>query len=662
VDAIHSETEGNPLFVGEIVRLLTAEGGFGAAEVEKLGVPEGVREVIGRRLRHLSPRCNEILILASVLGREFDVNALARISDTERDAVLDVLDEAMTARVVSELPGSAGRIRFEHALIRDTAYESVTRARRAQLHRRVGEALEDLYAADPEPHLVELAHHFFEALPGGNVEKAMRYAVAAAERAIDQLAYEEAARLYEMALTLVTEDAARCELLLALGNAYARAGDTPASKRAFLEAAELADARQLPDLLGRAAFGYGGRILWDVSRDDEQLIALVERALAAIGDEETPLRVRLLARLAGGPLRDSSFPPELKRARGEEAVAMARRIGDPETLAYALAGYSQAHLSPDRYKELVPVTEEWVAVALAVGDKERALEAHEQLFLHLLGLGEVAGARVSLNEMVRFAQELRQPPQLWLVAVDEALLALLEGRFGEAERLIEQAAELGSAAPRWNAETTYRLQLYLLRRAQGRLDELVETLEATPEELDFRTYPIVDCVLARLYDELERQDDARAIFERIAADGFARIPFDEEWLVSVGLLAELAHSLEDRSSANALYEQLSPYADQIAVAYPEISTGSVSRYLGLLAATLTRWDEAERHFADALAANERIGARPWLAQTQEDYARILRGLDRPGDREAARDLFNRALATYRELGMESYAARIAALS
>src|SRR5207249_7587069 len=149
-------------------------------------------------------------------------------------------------------------------------------------------------------------------------------------------------------------DLDRCELLLALGDAYARAGDTPARKRAFREAAELAEANGLPDQLGRAAFGYGGRILWEVSRDDEQLISLVERALAAIGDEESPLRVRLLARLACGPLRDASLPPELKRARSEEAVDIARRIGDPGTLAYALAGYTQAHLSPDQYAALLP--------------------------------------------------------------------------------------------------------------------------------------------------------------------------------------------------------------------------------------------------------------------------------------------------------------------
>ncbi len=244
--------------------------------------------------------------------------------------------------------------------------------------------------------------------------------------------------------------------------------------------------------------------------------------------------------------------------------------------------------------------------------------------------------------------------------MDEALLALLEGRFGEAERLIEETAALADMAPRWNARMSYRLQLYLLRRAQGRLELVRGRLERLDELVDYRTYPIFDCVLARLYDEVGRKSDAHDIFERLAADDFAAIPFDEEWLVSMGFLAEVAHSLGDRPRSEVMYERLAPYTDHVAVAYPEISTGSVARNLGLLAATLSRWGDAERHFEVALTMNERIGARPWLAHTQEDYAHLLRGLRRPGADEQAQGLLDGALEIYRELGMDSHAARISA--
>jgi DNA-binding SARP family transcriptional activator len=653
VDAIHAETEGNPLFVGEMVRLLVQEGRLDAEAVDSLRVPEGIREVIERRLRHLSRECFELLTVACALGREFDLSALAALSGTPSDELLGVLDEAIAARVVSTLPGVPARMRFEHALIRDTAYDSLTAARRAQLHHRIGETLEELYSADLEPHLAELAYHFFAALPVGDTERALTYAIRAAEWSVRQLAFEEAARLYEMALSLAGDDGQRCDVLLALGDACARAGDTSAAKRSFRDAAELADAHGLPEQLGRAAVGYGGRIIWAVSRDDDQLLSLIERALEALGDEAPDLRVELLSRLAAGPLRDASFPPELKRARGEEAVAIARRLGDPKLLAHALAGYTQSHLAPDLYVDLMPASEEWLAVALEAGDKERAVEAHEQLFLQLLGLGDGDRAQASLREMRRIAAELRQPAQLWVVTVHETLLALLEGRFADAERLLDQSEELGRAAPRWNAEMSRRLQLYLLRRGQGRLDELAETHEAALEAFTFRTYPIVDCVLAQLYDELGRQDDSARIFSSLAKDDFAQIPFDEEWLVGVGLLAEVTHSRQDRPRAQVLLHQLAPYASQVAVAYPEISIGSVARYLGLLASTLAHWEDAARHFEDAIAMNEQIGARPWLAYTQEDYARMLRSRGRSGDLERAAELLDRAQASYRELGMTS---------
>jgi len=654
VGAIVAETEGNPLFVGEMVRLLVQEGRLDVEVLDSLGVPEGIREVIERRLRHLSPDCFELLTLACVLGREFDLAALAALTGSPSDRLLDVLDEAMAARVVSTLAGGTGRMRFEHALIRDTAYESLTAARRAQLHRRIGETLEKRYSGDLGPHLAELAHHFFAALPAGDSEKAFTYAIRAAEWSIAQLAFEEAARLYEMALTLADDDVRRCDVLLALGDAHARAGNTPAAKRSFSEAAELADAHGLPEQLGRAAVGYGGRIIWAVSRDDDQLKSLIERALQALGDEAPELRVELLARLAGGPLRDASFPPELQRARSEEAVAIARGLGDPKLLANALAGYTQAHLAPDLLPGLLPAAEEWLAVALEAGDKERAFEAHEQLFLSWLGLGDGARARANLPEMRRISAELRQPAQLWLFGVYETLLALLEGRFTDAERLLDENVQLAAGAPRWNAEMSRRLQLYLLRRGQGRLDELTETQEPAPAVLTFRTYPIVDCVLARLYDELGRNDESGRILSNLAEDDFAPVPFDEEWLVSVGLLAEVVHSRGDRGRATVLYDQLAPYADQVAVAYPEICIGSAARYVGLLASTLSRWDVAEPYFAEALATNERIGAWPWLAHTRDDYAQMLRARGGSGDQERAAELFEQAQASYRALGMTSY--------
>ena len=661
LEAIHGETDGNPLFVTEVVRLLAAEGRL-AGQGSLLRIPAGVRAVIAQRMVPLPGRCKGLLIDASVLGREFGLDVLARLGELPRGELLELLDEAIAERVVGEVPGSPGRMRFGHALIRDTLYDDLTPARRLELHRRAGEALEAVYTADPKPHLAELAHHFCAAAPAGNAAKAIEYARQAADRAAAQLAYEEAVRLYEMALTLIDDPVARCELLLAVGDAQARAGDTPAARETFRAAAELAEADGSPEQLARAALGHGGRFVWDVSRDDPHLVPLLERALVGLGRRDSHLRVRLLSRFAAGPLRDAGFPAKRKAAVSREALAMARRIGDPATLAYALNCYIAANLSPKKTRAMIDLGAECIAVATAAGEKEQAHTAHQQRWEALLELGEIGAARSEFDVMVTIAGELRQPAQDWLVVAGRALYALHEGRFTEADTLTHEALELGERAQRWNAVVTYRLQIYLLRRAQGRLGELVDVFERHPAGPQRSTYPVWSCVLARFHDELGQPTKSRAAFDALAADEFRGLPFDEDRLVSLSLLAEVAHSLGDAPRATDLYDGLSSYGDRVAVSYSVISMGSVSRYLGLLASTLSRWDDAERHFRDALAMNERIGARPWLAHTQDDYARLLLALGRTGDAETARGLLDQALATYRDLGMEGYAASVSTLA
>jgi DNA-binding SARP family transcriptional activator len=323
VAAIHAETDGNALFVGELVRLLEAEGRLNETAVA-LRIPPGVRAVIGQRLGRLSPACAEVLACASVLGREFSLDVLGRLAELEGDALLDALDEAVSERAVVDVPASPGRLRFAHALIRDALYEDLAPMRRLRLHERAGAALEVVHAADLAPHLSELARHYVAAAGAGDADKAVEYARRAGDQAASQLAYEEAVRHYETALVLAGDGVTRCELLLALGEARARAGDQRAGKEAMYEAAQLAERLGLAEHLGRAAVGYGGRIIWEVSRDDARLAPLLERALHAQGDADGPLRVRLLARLAGGPLRDASFPPQRRARLSEEALTMAR--------------------------------------------------------------------------------------------------------------------------------------------------------------------------------------------------------------------------------------------------------------------------------------------------------------------------------------------------
>jgi DNA-binding SARP family transcriptional activator len=620
VAAIGAETDGNPLFVTELVRLL--EGAGGLAGEEQLRIPPSVRAVIGQRTARLTDGCREALTAASVLGREFDLAALTLLAGTERGELLDLLDEAVRERIVSAVPGVPGRMRFGHALIRDVLYDDLAPTRRLRLHERAGAALEEVYGGDPEPHLAELARHFVAAADGGSHRKALDYARRAGDGAFAQLAFEVAAGHYETALSLARDDAVRCDLLIALGEARGRAGDAPAARDAHLAAAALAERGRMPDRLARAAIGYGGRFLWEVARGDEHVVPLLERAIAGLGDDDPRLKVRLLARLAGGPLRDASFPPERKAAMSAEALALARRTRDPATIAYALHGYILGHHSPDHTHVQRDLATEMIALARAAGDKEREYEGFEERLDALLELGDMAASTADLESMTQLARELRQPAHIWLVTVYRALVALLRGELGDAEQLVATARAQGERAQRWSAEVTYRLQLYLLRCEQGRLAEIADLVRRSPAA--YPTYPVFACVAAHLEGELGDRAAAAAALETLAAGGFARLPFDEEWLVSMCLLAETSLAAGDAERAAAIELALRPYADHVAVSYPEIALGCAGRYAGLAAMAAGRRDEAERHLRNAIAIDERIGARPAVAHGRAALERLLR--------------------------------------
>ena len=657
--ALHEEADGNPLFVGEIVRLIAVEGvGSGSAAALRRVIPESVREVIGRRLAHLSTECNRVLVLAAVLGREFALDALAHMGGVTEDRLLELLDEAMAARIVSDVPGLPGHLRFAHLLIRDTLYGALTTARRVRLHRLGVEALEGLYGAEPGAHLAELAHH---AVAGSEFGKGLRYARRAGDRALALFAHEESARLYQTALEALElsgrpDEQTRCGLLLSLGEAELRVGSTSAAKEAFVEAAGIARRLGLPRALAQAAAGYGGRFMWARPAGDDRLVPLLEEGLAALGDADVELRARLLARLSGA-LRDEHSRDRRDRL-SSEAVALARTEGHPAALAFALDGRAAAISAPDTVAEALTLAAELCEVAEKVGDVERLANAFDHRRTAQVMAGDLIGAEADLAAESRIADDLRQPFQLWQVCSARAMLALAYGSLAVAEELISRAFSLGEPVYPAVAIPVYRLQWHTLCDFQDRLEDAVSALRDSVAE--YPTRPVFRCALAHLDARCGRFAEAQRALDDLRRDEFSAIPFDQEWLYGMSLLAETCALLGDTHAATALYRLLSPWAELCASDHPEGIRGSVARYLGLLAATLKRWDEAERHFERAVATNARIGVRPWLAHTTHDYACMLLARHHRGDHTRARELLDAAHTSYRELGMDGYAASAAA--
>jgi hypothetical protein len=665
--AVYRETRGNPLFVGEAVRLLATEGLFErppATTAWQLSVPEGIREVITRRLARLSDETSRLLALAAVLGREFDLEALARLSDEPRDTLLPLLDEAAAANVVADVPGALGRFRFSHVLVRDTLYDELPASARVRLHRQIGEALEARHRHDLEPHLAELAQHFGRAAPAGEADKAISYARRAGERAIRQLAYEEAARLFELALQALelepdVDAQLQCELLLALGDAQAREGAFEKAKATFLRVAEISKAESMSEQVARAAIGYGGRFVWEPGRGDRHLRPLLEEALAALPQQDSRLRGRLMARLAGGPLTDVNDAEERRAELSREAVEIARRLDDPASLAYALDARWVAIWGPDSLAERKEIAEELVRAAERADDLERLHDGYIWRALAALELGDLRGVHSELEAQARLAQELRQPAQRWFGVVLQATLATFEGRFKDAEQLIPQALELAQAAGLL-ADLYSTIQLWALRREQGRLPEVEEPLDELGRR--FPMYEVLRCLNAHVATELGREQRSREELRVLAADRFAALPRNDDWLFSLCLLADVSRELKDPTHASAIYDLLLPYAERTAVNPPAACIGSVSRSLAVAAALTERWNDAERHFEGALRANTRMGARPWVARTCVDWAEALVERDAPGDRERAVELLALAGELVDELGMATLAKRIDVLA
>jgi eukaryotic-like serine/threonine-protein kinase len=595
-----------------------------------------------------------------VLGREFGLDVLARVDGVAEDELLDPLDEAMAARVVSDVPGAPGRLRFAHVLIRDTLYEGLATARRVRLHGQAVEALEALYGEEPGPHLAELAYH---CIAGSDFAQGVRYAERAGDRALTLLAYEEAARQYAMALEALHladpgDEQERCELLLSLGEAQIRAGDSPAAKEAFLDAAGVARRIGLPRQLARAAAGYGGRIVWARGADDDRLVPLLEEGLAGLDQDDVELRARLLSRLAGA-LRDE--PSRDRRdALSREAVELARRSGNPAALAYALDGRTSAVVAPDTVAERLALGTELREVAERIGDTERVMSGHMARLIAQLQVGDVRGAEVDLEAGSRVARGLRQPAQLWQVVGAQALLALAAGRLADADELVRQALALGERALPGAAIPVHVHQRYALCDFRGKLEEIEPAIRALLTEYPAR--PALHCALSPLLARLGRLPEAKRVFDDLARDDFSALPFDQEWLYGMSMLAETSALLGDADSAAVMHELLAPWAASNAVDVGEGFRGSVSRYLGLLAMTMERWSDAARHFESALEMNERMGARPWLAHTQFDYGSMLLARNAPGDGDRTRELFSEAISTYEELGMGVWADRARALA
>lgn len=660
VDELLRVTEGNPFFLAETVRLMRAEGQLDAhtTGAVSIALPDEVREVIRRHLRPLSDDDRLLLTIAAVLGREFDLAALQLACELPGDRLLERLGVAQGAGLVGEIPGSVGRYRFVHVLIRETLYGDLTPIRRAELHRRVGLAIEALHHDSQELPLAELARHFFHAAPVADAEKAVTYARRAGAQALAQLGYEDAVRHYERGLEALAlrppDEIARAWMQLSLGDASWRAGDVVKARETFERVTRSARVLDEAELFARAALGIA-RTSPETGAPDHGLIALLDEARQRLGPADGMLAAMVAARLAMA-LYFTRAERE-RAALAEGAVAMARRLDDPAALVPALITHHFMLWGPGDVRERLAITAEALRLAATLRDPQPGFEVQRWRLLDLLEAGDLAAFDRELDEYRRRAEDVRLPTYLWHSKLTQTLRVLLAGHWDEgAHRACELMAAKpdGWASPRGQC---YMIQVFVVCREHGRIAELDAPFKALARH--YPAMPIWRCALAVVRMEQGLDAWVRTLIAPLAAGGFADLPRDGNYIPALALLAECAHWIGEARWAAMLYPLLEPFADRVVISGPSAScAGAAARYLGLLAETLGRHDDALRHYEAALALNERIASRPYVAYTRCDQARVL--LAR-GDGAAARPLLDAARRTAVELDMPRLRALVDAL-
>jgi DNA-binding SARP family transcriptional activator len=660
--AVHEETQGNPFFVGEIIRHV-AEAGSGVGgmtsgdiDLAQLGIPDGVREVVSRRLMRLSEDATRVLTVAAVVGPTVTLPLLERIRDAGAtpEALLDALDEGVRARVLVESERLRGRYAFAHALVRQAVYSDLTAARRGRLHRQVGEALEDLYAGELEHHLHELAHHFAQAA-GGEENKAIGYLIRAGDQAQVKLAYEQALTHYRQALELLEtfQDGAhargRVEVTISLGEAQLRAGYR-AFRGTLLDGARGALELGDPDLLARAALTNSRGFLSSIGEVDDERVHCLQEALEAYDPAPSTVRARLLGQLAVELTFSGDW--ELRCRHSDDAVSMARELGDPGTLAMVLCQRIAALAHASTAAVRISDADEATMIANELEDPLLVYHAETYRAFAALEVGDVVGAEVHIERQHLLAVRLRQPILSWYDLVIRAKRELVAGSPAEADKLALAGFEAGQEAGQPDAFRWFAAQLFVIRMHQGRMDELVEALAAAPPRTGrSRTVPMLtQAILATIFTELGREDEARAVYERLMSSDLGDVPYDFAWLAVVALGAAAAASLGDRRRAESLVSMLAPYRD----GYVDLGSswlGSVAHYLGLLHTCLGDIAAAEKCFEDALAAQTPLGGGAWIARTKLAYAQALR--ERGGDDDLLRaaGLAGEAVESARSLGL-----------
>jgi tetratricopeptide (TPR) repeat protein len=667
VEHLQQMSDGNPLFAAELLNALEEEGtlqrtadGWCLGKLSEMSVPPMLRQVIEGRLHRLDQGDRTLLEVAAVIGHDVPIDLWQQVSGREAGSLNAAITAALDASLLDESADDG--LTFRHALIREALYAGIGPLQRRDWHRQVADALIAGARPDPDAVVTHLEH--------AHDPRALEWLAQAGDRAMSRFAWDVAIERYERALELLErqgqpDPVQHCDILLALGEAQNQAtagrattgtsitlgaGGSFVGRDTFWRAAAIARSAELPEHLGRAALGVVG-FNPHPQQGGLEGIKLLEEALQWLPEVDSDLRVRLLARLGTDPYIQAVFfgrtVPltdeliEQLRRRSDDAIAMARRLGDPAALGYALTmrGLRMLLHSSD---ELLAIADDMVSIAGRTNDLTLLCWALISIERQQFGRGNMQASQDARDALGEAARRLQLPFFSWGHATTESGAALRAGRFDDAERWLDEADRI---QPLSGAATYGRITLC---RELGQVDEamtLVARITNSTSLLDhFHSGLRVLCLL-----DAGQHQAALTAYHQVTADDLMDPRIQ---LRSHSWYAEAAPQLGMAVWTEPLYDHMLPSAGwNINSNSTDYTGGSVSYHLGLLATVMSRWDAAERHFADALRMNREWEVRPYVAYTQHGWADMLHRRAGHGDRERALALLDEALALARELGM-----------
>jgi class 3 adenylate cyclase len=601
---LHTETAGNPLFVGSLL----------AAGDQTGELPRTVSETVRRRTGRLPAEVTHVLRIASVVGLDFDLPLVARAAGRDELDVLDGLEAAGRAGLVQE--SGPDRYRFAHALVRAALRDELSQSRRVRIHLRIGDALEALRADALDDHADALAYHFSEAAPVVGPAKAFRYTVAAAERASRQFAHLDAASRYGRALEMLPAladepRARRCQLLVAQAEAYERAGEFETGWTAAQEAfTEARDVGAVDELVRAALTAETSR--YHSAAPAEQSVAFLKQAEAVLPVADSRRRAVISAALAAAMAY--SGRPAAAVERAQAALAMARRIGDASVLAWVLVHTSFLDIPLERAAIMSARAAEVCGLAEQLDDDQLRTWGCALGVWSSLQLGDLASFDEYLAAFSPAAERLHRP--IWTYAELLALYirALIAGDLQLAESLLIQHRERFGRFE----EGVEGVMTFFLRREQGRLGAVAPALRLVLEHEQGSN--LWRPGLVALYMELGMMAQAREEFERLAADDFVDTTLNAKE-IALGFTAEACVAFNDAERAEQLLDRLGRYRGKVLVTYRMACLGPVDRFLAMLSDTVGRPHEADALFDSALELCRRMPSPLWLAHCLHDGAR-----------------------------------------